>query len=125
MVFMSVILVILVAFLSMFIPGFLLSLALLRKTELHIFEIGVIGFIFGMVGPATLTWMESYLINYVHFFSFSLELFELNILLLTVIGAALCYREGVFDSILKNGESKPSSDVHSGHDAGSTWSVRS
>ena len=118
MVFMSVILVILVAFLSMFIPGFLLSLALLRKTELHIFEIGVIGFIFGMVGPATLTWMESYLINYVHFFSFSLELFELNILLLTVIGAALCYREGVFDSILKNGESKPSSDVHSGHDAG-------
>ncbi len=87
---------IIIAFFSMFIPGLLLSFALLRKTELHVFEIIVIGFIFGLIAPATLTWAESYLITYVHAFTFSLGLFEANALVLTIIGAILCYWEGAF-----------------------------
>ena len=87
---------ILVAFLSILVPGVLLSFALLRKTELHAFEITVIGVIFGLIGPATLTWLESYLMDYIHFFSFSLTLFAVNVLFLTLVGLVLCYTEGVF-----------------------------
>ncbi len=87
---------ILIAFFSMFVPGLLLSFALLRKTELHTFEIIIIGFIFGLIAPATLTWAESYLISYIHAFTFSAALFEINALVLTAIGAVFCYKEGVF-----------------------------
>ncbi|MGI0100661.1 MAG: hypothetical protein ACREBH_03015 [Candidatus Micrarchaeaceae archaeon] len=90
---------IIIAFISMFIPGILLAFALLRKTELHTFEVVVIGFIFGMIAPATLTWAESYLINYIHAFTFSLGLFEVNVLVLTIIGAVLCYYQGVFGDL--------------------------
>ncbi|MDE1870696.1 MAG: hypothetical protein KGI06_00455 [Candidatus Micrarchaeota archaeon] len=90
---------IIISFFSMFIPGLLLALALLRKTELHIFEIVVIGFIFGLIAPATMTWAESYLMSYVHAFSFSLSLFEANVLALTVVGAILCYWQGVFKDL--------------------------
>jgi asparagine N-glycosylation enzyme membrane subunit Stt3 len=88
-----------IAFFSMFIPGVLLAFALLNNTELNKFEIIVIGFIFGLIAPATLTWLESYLIPYVHAFTFSLGLFELNALILTIIGAALCFREHLFDNL--------------------------
>ncbi len=90
---------ILIAFFSMFIPGILLAFALLKRTELHTFEIIVIGFIFGLIAPATMTWAESYLISYIHFFTFSLMLFELNVLVLTIIGAIMCYYEGVFSDL--------------------------
>jgi hypothetical protein len=85
-----------IAFLSMFVPGILLAFALLRRTELHSFEVIALGFAFGLIAPATLTWLEAYLINYVHAFTFSLQLFEANAVLLTAIGAALCYKDGVF-----------------------------
>jgi hypothetical protein len=91
---------ILVAFLSIFVPGVLLSFALLKKTELHAFEITVIGIIFGLIGPPTLTWLESYLMNYIHFFTYSLTLFAVNVLLLTVVGAVLCYKEGIFKDFM-------------------------
>ncbi len=91
---------IIIAFFSMFIPGLLLAFGLLRKTELHIFEIVMIGFIFGLIAPATLTWAESYLISYVHAFTFSVALFEANALLLTIIGAVLCYWEGVLNDVV-------------------------
>ena len=71
---------VLIAFLSLFVPGVLLSFALLRKTELNSFEIVVIGVIFGLIAAPAMTWMESYLINYIHFFSFSLWLFETELL---------------------------------------------
>jgi hypothetical protein len=103
-----------IAFFSMFIPGLLLALVLLRKTELHIFEIVVIGFIFGLIAPATLTWLEGYLITYIHAFTFSLWLFELNALILTIIGAILCFREGVFNDFsrsLSNGIILPKEDA--------------
>lgn len=92
---------VIVAFLSIFVPGVLLSFALLRKTELNAFEITVIGLIFGLITPATLTWLEAYLIDYIHLFTFSLGLFEANAVVLTIIGAALCYQQGVFKD-LKN-----------------------
>ncbi len=90
-----------IAFLSMFVPGILLAFALLRRTELHSFEIAAIGFTFGLIAPATLTWLESYLVNYIHAFTFSLQLFEANAILLAIIGAALCYRDGIFKDFVK------------------------
>jgi hypothetical protein len=89
--------VILISFITLTAPGILFSLALLKRTHLHIFEIIVIGFIFGLIATPTLTWMESYAIPYVHAFSFSLTLFNANALVLTLIGLALCYKEGVFE----------------------------
>ena len=83
----------------MFIPGVLFALALLRKTELHMFEIVVIGFFFGLLAPATMTWIESYAISYVHAFTFSLGLFETNVLVLTIVAAALAYQQGVFQDL--------------------------
>ncbi len=90
---------IVIAFFSMFIPGLLLAFALLRKSELNTFEIIVTGFIFGLIAPATLTWIEGYLVTYIHAFTFSLWLFELNALLLTIIGAILCWREGALPDL--------------------------
>jgi asparagine N-glycosylation enzyme membrane subunit Stt3 len=103
---------IIIAFLSMFVPGVLLALALLRKTELHIFEIIVIGFIFGLIAPATMTWLESYLISYVHAFSFSLGLFEANAVVLSLIGAAVAYKEGALQDILPSVKKAYSSLAH-------------
>ena len=96
---LGLVLALIIAFLSMFIPGLLLSFALLRKSELHTFEIAMIGLIFGLIAPATLTWLEGYLISYVHAFTFSLWLFELNALVLTIVGALLCWREGAFSDL--------------------------
>ena len=92
----SIILVSLIAFFSMFIPGMLLALALLKNTKLGLFETSVIGFIFGLIAPATMTWLEAYLANYIHFFSFSLALFETNAAILSIIGLILCMQQGVF-----------------------------
>ncbi len=93
-----------VAFLSMFVPGVLLALALLyRKTDFHLFEIVVIGFIFGLIAPASLTWVESFLIHYSTAFAFSLGLFEANAVVLTIIGAALCFQQGVFKGFSLSG----------------------
>ena len=89
-----------IAFISLFVPGILLALALLyKKTQLHIFEITVIGFILGLMGPTGLTWIESFLINKFHAFSFSLGLFEANALVLAIIGLLLCIQQGVFSGI--------------------------
>ncbi len=90
-----------IASLSMFVPGMLLAFALLRKTELHTFEIAILGIAFGLIAPAALTWLEAYLMGYVHAFSFSLQLFEANALLLTFIGAAICYKEGALKDLAR------------------------
>ena len=92
----DIILTAIVAFLTFFVPGELLSLALLRKTKLNLFEISVIGFILGMIAPATLTWLESYGISYIHAFAFSLGLFEANAVILSLVGIILCIQQGVF-----------------------------
>ena len=92
---MSLIVSALVALISIILPGFFLSFALLKKTKLHMFEIVTIGFMFGLIFPPTLTWLESYLMNYVHVFSFSAGLYGANVVILTVIGIALCIQQGV------------------------------
>ena len=82
---MSLIVTALIAFVSIIVPGFFLALALLKKTKLNMFEITVIGFIFGLIFPPTLTWLESYLINYIHAFSFSARLYRANVVVLTLV----------------------------------------
>ena len=103
---MSIILAALIASITMFVPGILLALALLKGTRLHLFEVLVIGFIFGLIAPATLTWADSYFMSYFHAFAFSMQLFEVNALIITIVAAAICYKEGVFSDIL-NAINKP------------------
>jgi hypothetical protein len=95
---MSGVLTILIAFISIIIPGFFLALALLKKTKLNMFEITVMGFIFGLIFPPTLTWLESYLIQYVHVFSFSSGLYAANVILLTIIGIVLSFQQGAIST---------------------------
>ncbi|MEM3227715.1 MAG: hypothetical protein QXK65_02080, partial [Candidatus Micrarchaeaceae archaeon] len=94
--FAGILLTIIIAFVTLTVPGELFALALLKKTQLKLFEIATIGFIFGLIATPTLTWLESYLISYAHVFSFSLTLFNINALVLTIIAIALCYWQGVF-----------------------------
>lgn len=94
---MSLLLVIIEAFLSIIVPGVLLSLALLKKTKLPMFEIVVIGFILGLIFPPVLVWLESYLIPYIHAFSFSESLYNANVIILTLIGIILCFQQKVFN----------------------------
>ncbi len=108
--FAGILFAIIVAFVTLTVPGELFAFALLKKTKLHLFEIATIGFIFGLIATPTLTWLESYLINYVHAFSFSLGLFNVNALVLTIIGVALCYQQGVFaDFGIGRSKAKPAS----------------
>jgi asparagine N-glycosylation enzyme membrane subunit Stt3 len=95
---MSFVLAAIVILLSIIFPGFFLSMALLKKTKLNMFEIIVIGFIFGMIFPPTMTWLEGYFINYIHSFAFSAGLYEANVIILTIIGIALCFAQGIFSS---------------------------
>jgi asparagine N-glycosylation enzyme membrane subunit Stt3 len=91
---MSLAATVLIAFVSILVPGFFLALALLKKTKLNLFEITVIGFIFGLIFPPTLTWLESYLMNYIHAFSFSAGLYGANVVVLTLLGVALSFQQG-------------------------------
>lgn len=93
---LGLILAMLIGLVSIFVPGFFLALALLRKTGLNIIELVITGLIFGLIWPATLTWLESYLINYINAFSFSLGLFFANCIFLTIIGLVLCFWQGAF-----------------------------
>ncbi|MGC8730463.1 MAG: hypothetical protein ACP5RP_03725 [Candidatus Micrarchaeia archaeon] len=93
---MSVFLAALIAFFSLFIPGVLIAFALLKNTELHTFEKAVLGFVLGIIFVPTLTWAESYFMDYIHFFSFSLALVEVNSLVLTIFGIILCYQQNIF-----------------------------
>ena len=89
---------IIIASISLFLPGELLAFALLRKTELLNYEIAVIGILFGLIFPATMTWAESYLMTYIHAFAFSLMLFETNAAVLAIMGIILTYRDGSLKS---------------------------
>ncbi|MGC8676508.1 MAG: hypothetical protein ACP5T3_03280 [Candidatus Micrarchaeia archaeon] len=92
---MSILAAYLIALLSIVAPGFALAYALLGKTKLHLFEIAVIGIIFGLIFPPTLTWLESYLMDYIHAFTFSAGLFEANAFVLTLAGIVLIWYQGM------------------------------
>jgi asparagine N-glycosylation enzyme membrane subunit Stt3 len=89
-------------FISIIVPGFFLALALLKKTKLPMFEIVIMGFIFGLIFPPTMIWLEAYLINISHFFAYSEALYNINIIVLTIIGVALCFQQKAFDFDTKN-----------------------
>lgn len=91
---MSFLLAIIIGLISIIVPGFFLSLALLKKTGLHIFEIAVIGFIFGLIFPPTMIWLESYLIPLSPAFAFSNGLYNANVVILAIIGIVLCIQQG-------------------------------
>jgi len=93
---MSILLIGIEAFFSIMLPGIFLALALLKKTRLSLFEISVIGFIFGLIFPPMAVWLESYLIPYIHIFSFSASLYNANVVLITIIGIVLCFQQRVF-----------------------------
>ncbi len=101
----------LVAFLSVIVPGFFLALALLRKTKLHMFEIVVIGFIFGLVFPPTITWLESFLMQYIHAFAFSAGLYNANVVVLSIIGIGLSYWQGAFDFLKKKDRKQENAEL--------------
>ncbi len=103
---MFLILAVLIAFLAIMLPGLPLALVLLRKTELNLFEIVIIGFVFGFMAPAILTWLESYLISFSSFFSFSLGLFAINTIVITIIGLVLCWQQGVLKNFKQDFLSK-------------------
>ena len=84
----------LIGFLAIIVPGVSLSWALLRKTKMGLFEIVTVGFIFGLVFPPTMIWLEAYLIPYAHFFSFSAGLYNVNVIVLTIIGLVLSAWQG-------------------------------
>ncbi len=86
-----------IGILSVILPGFFLALALLRKTKLNIFEIFIIGIIFGIIFPPAMTWAEAYLIPYAHAFSFSAGIYNANVIILTIIGVALSAWQGAFN----------------------------
>ncbi|MDE1828111.1 MAG: hypothetical protein KGH65_03055 [Candidatus Micrarchaeota archaeon] len=86
-----------IALLAIIVPGFFLAFALLKKTKLNTFEIGTIGFMFGLIFPPTMTWLESYLIPLSSAFAFSVGLYNLNVIVLTIIGIILCIWQGVLN----------------------------
>lgn len=91
---MALLVIAIIALLCIIAPGLSLAFALLRNTKLNKFEIATIGFIFGLIFPPTMTWLESYLINYVHFFAFSLTLYICNVIFLTILGLVLTVLQG-------------------------------
>ncbi len=121
------ILVALIALVTIMVPGFLCALALLRKTELNLFEITIIGFILGFMFPATLTWLESYLMNYIHFFTYSAGLFAANALIITIIAAIICYQQGAFkgfkEEYLTKGNEHDASHRPLHHSKNANWWV--
>ncbi len=91
---MSLLISLLIGLISIILPGFFLALALLKKTGMPMFEIAVIGFIFGLIFPPTMIWLESFLIPYIHAFTFSNALYNANVLVLTIIGIILSIQQG-------------------------------
>jgi asparagine N-glycosylation enzyme membrane subunit Stt3 len=104
---MSAILTAFIAFLSIMLPGFFLALALLKKTKLNMFEITVIGFIFGLIFPPAMTWVESYLMDYIHAFSFSAGLYATNVVILTIAGILLSLQQGAIKLDFKQNAVSP------------------
>ncbi|MDE1855935.1 MAG: hypothetical protein KGH49_01735, partial [Candidatus Micrarchaeota archaeon] len=91
---MSFLLPAIIALIAIIVPGFSLAYGLLRKTKLNLFEIGAVGFIFGLIFPPTMIWLESYLIPISSAFAFSATLYNINVVILTVIGLALIFLQG-------------------------------
>ncbi|NYZ78899.1 hypothetical protein H0N99_02010 [Candidatus Micrarchaeota archaeon] len=82
-------------FLSIFIPGFLIALALLKKTKLPLPAIAAFGFILGLVFPPLLLFIYS-----LFGVLYSPQLAIINLVIVTAVGLLLCIREGALDICL-------------------------
>ncbi|MCL5008519.1 MAG: hypothetical protein M1156_01350, partial [Candidatus Marsarchaeota archaeon] len=88
------ILEVIIGILAIVLPGFFLALALLKKTGMHLASIFIIGIFFGIIFPPAMIWIESYLIPFIHAFTFSAGLYNINVVILTVLGIILSYWQG-------------------------------
>ena len=79
-------------FLSIFVPGFLLALALLRKTKISLAEIAAFGFVVGLIVPPLLLFVYS-----LFGVPYSPQLAVGNIIFVTIVGFLLCAKEKVLD----------------------------
>jgi len=79
-------------FLSIFVPGFPLALALLRKTRISLAEIAAFGFVIGLIVPPVLLFAYS-----LFGVPYSPELAVANIIFVTIVGFLLCAKEKVLD----------------------------
>ncbi len=79
-------------FLSIFIPGFLVALALLRKTKLPLPAIAAFGFILGLVFPPLLLFIYS-----LFGVLYTPQLVVINLFIVTAAGLLLCIREGTLN----------------------------
>lgn len=95
---MSFLLPAFIALLSIIVPGFFLAYALLGKTKLNKLEIAVMGFTFGLIFPPTMIWLEAYLIPISSSFAFSIGLYNINVIILTIIGFAACFMQGLLNT---------------------------
>jgi asparagine N-glycosylation enzyme membrane subunit Stt3 len=82
-------------FLSIFIPGFLIALALLKKTKMPLPAIAAFGFILGLVFPPLLLFIYS-----LFGVLYSPQLVVINLVIVTAIGLLLCMKEGALDICL-------------------------
>ena len=87
----------LIGIIGVVVPGYLLALALLNKTGMNKLFIFMIGIAFGLIFPPTMIWLESYLIPVSPIFAFSAGLYNINIVILSIIGLILSVREGAID----------------------------
>jgi len=87
-------LALILGFLITIVSGFPFTYALLRR-RISRFEIGVYSFILGLGIPSTLSFFESYFINFSPIFYFSLPLALFNYLLFFLIGLAFLFFEKV------------------------------
>ncbi len=112
---MSLLAAILIGLITIIVPGFFLALALLKKTDLPMFAIVCIGFIFGLIFPPTMIWLESYLMPVSSAFSFSTGLYNVNVVILTIIGVAGSFWQGAFsfnlDDIKSIGSKRTGSSI--------------
>ncbi len=107
---------IIIGILAVVVPGFFLALALLKRTGMHLIEIFLIGIMFGIIFPPAMIWMEAYLIPYIHALSFSAGLYDFNVIILTLIGLLLSYREGalttdLIPSFLRGGKASTAANI--------------
>ena len=77
-------------FISIAVPGFLLALALLRKTDLHLFEIFFVGIVLGISIPSLMGLCE-FLIG----ISFSFNLHLINLLIMCLISIAVIVKDKI------------------------------
>ena len=94
---MLFILALFIGIISVIVPGFLLALALLHRTRMNKLFIFMFGIAFGLIFPPTMIWLEAYLIPISPVFAFSAGLYDVNVVILSIIGLVLSIREGAID----------------------------